>query len=114
MIATFDCYVNPGILSCVCVSAFRGWFAVGKWDKSTFIMTNKDFDLIIKHNAEKIRQQYFEEAVKVTISSPLVIGICIVMIFSGNTFLSFLGLIGLISYVFTIFWNWKRYYESAK
>ena len=77
-------------------------------------MTNKDLDLIIKHNAEKIRQQYFEEAVKLTIYSPLAIGIFIVMIFSGNTFLGFLGLIGLISYIFTIFWTWKRYYESAK
>jgi heme O synthase-like polyprenyltransferase len=107
--------VNPGILSCVCVSALRGWFAVWKWDKRTFLMNNdKDLDLIIKHTAEKIREQKFDEAIKPTLGLLFGIFASIVMIFSGNTFLGFLGLIGLISYIFTIFWTWKRYYESAK
>jgi len=107
--------VNPGILSCVCVSALRGWFAVWKWDKKTFLMNNeKDLDLIIKHTAAKIRQKQFDEAVKLTINYIVGIVLCIAMMFSGNSTLAVLGLIGVVACGFIIVWIWKTVNETMK
>ena len=106
--------MNPGILSCVCVSALRGWFAFEKWDDSTFLMNNdKDLDLIIKHTAKKIREQKFDEAIKPTLGLLFGIFASIVMIFSGTSW-GILGLIGVVVSGFCLFFIWNDVIESFK
>jgi len=75
---------------------------------------DKDLDLIIKHTAQKIREKKVSEAVKLTINYIVGIVLCIAMMFSGNSTLAVLGLIGVVACGFIIVWYWTTVNEEMK